>query len=439
MGAAAAARVALSLIRGDGPAVLPGEWAQLKRADLERLIRRARPVAATALLDAGDWMAASDAAATALERDPYDEGALRVLLRAQVMGGRVAAALAAYASTRERLADELGTDPSRETEALQLAILRGELAPPGPVPAPASLGLVGRDDELGYLDAVAVRARGGGVEVVVIDGEAGIGKTTLLRTWAERRAAAGDTVLMATCGQLDQALPLDALLSGLAALLRRLGPEVTADLLGGDEPVLGPLLAPGPAVQARSGLADSMLGPAVLYAALVRVLGRLTGRGPLVVAIDDAHLAGPALPDWLRFVLRGAVPLAVVAAVRPGEGEPLPATGFIHLDVLGRDAAAELVGLARVDELYERSKGHPLFLTELAQQAAGGPLPASLVESVSARCDDLGPAGVLLRTAAVIGPELDIDLLAAVLGRGVVDLLDDAERAVPVRFVACFA
>ena len=439
VGAAAAARVALSLIRGGGPAPLPGEWAQLKRADLERLIRRARQVAAAALLDAGDWMAAADAAATALEHDPYDEAALRVLLRAQVMGGRVAAALAAYAQARERLADELGTDPSPETEALQLAILRGELAPPGPAPAPASPGLVGRDEELGYLDTVAVRARSG-VEVVVIDGEAGIGKTTLLRTWAGRRTAAGDTVLLATCGQLDQALPLDAVLAGLAALLRRLGPEAAADLLGGDEPVLGPLLGPalgpGPAAGARPVLADSTLGPAVLYAALVRVLGRLTGRGPLVVAIDDAHLAGRALPDWLRFVRRGGVPLAVVAAVRAGAGEPLPATGFIHLGVLGRDAAAELVGRARVSELYERSQGHPLFLTELAQQAAGGPLPASLVESVSARCDDLGPAGALLRTAAVIGPTLDIDLLAAVLGRGVVDLLDDAERAVAGQFLA---
>ena len=42
-------------------------------------------------------------------------------------------------------------------------------------------------------------------------------------------------------------------------------------------------------------LADGMLGPAVLYAALVRVLDRLAERGPLVVAIDDAHLAGQAL------------------------------------------------------------------------------------------------------------------------------------------------
>src|SRR5208282_3433752 len=99
-------------------------------------------------------------------------------------------------------------------------------------------------------------------------------------------------------------------------------------------------------------LADSMLGPAVLYSALVQALSRLTERAPLVVLVDDAHLAGPALPDWLRFLQREDISVTVVAAVRSGEGEPLPATASIHLDALSRDAAAELVGPGRVDELY---------------------------------------------------------------------------------------
>jgi DNA-binding SARP family transcriptional activator/tetratricopeptide (TPR) repeat protein len=455
MGAVAAARVALSLIRGEGPQPLPGQWAQLKQAELDRLIGRARLVAATALLEAGDWMAAADAASAATQRDPYDEAALRILLRAYVMGGRMAGALALYASARQRMADELGTDPSPETAALYTAILRGELAGPArPSPAAAS-GVVGRDEELSGLEAIAARARGsragargsqagargsqaGAAEVVVIDGEAGIGKTTLLRAWAQRRAAAGDTVLIASCGPLDRSLPLDALLTALAGLLRELGPDVTADLLGDDASILAPLLGAGPRTPSRRAppmLADSTLGPAVLYAALVRVLGRLTERMPLTVIIDDAHLAGPALADWLRFVRREQAAVAVVAAVRTGEGEPLPATAFIHLGALDRDAAAELVGPGRVDALYARSKGHPLFLTELAQQAAGTELPASLVESVSARCDELGTAGMLLRTAAVIGPELDVDLLAAVLGRPALSLLDDAERAVAKQFL----
>jgi DNA-binding SARP family transcriptional activator/tetratricopeptide (TPR) repeat protein len=435
-GAAAAARVALSLLRGSGPGPAPGEWAQLRLAALERLAARARRVAAVALLEAGDWMAACDAAEQALDHDPYDEGALRILLRGHVCGGRVAAALASYTSARQRLADELGTDPSPETAALFTAILRGELAPPAPVPASGSPAVVGRDGELASLDAVAMRARTGRVEVAVIDGDAGIGKTALVRAWAARREAAGDTVLVASCGPLDRGMPLDALFRALAALLRRLGPDRAADLLGPDEPLLGPLLALTPAPRLLPVLTDGMLGPAVLYAALLGVLRRLAGSGPVVVVVDDAHLAGPALPDWVRFTQRAEVPLALVLAIRPGEGEPLPATAFVHLGALDREAAAELVGPARIEELYQRSKGHPLFLTELAQQVAGAELPASLVESVSARCDELGPAGALLRTAAVIGPRLDLELLAAVLGRPAVELLDDAEQATARQLLA---
>ena len=308
--------------------------------------------------------------------------------------------------------------------------------PPAPVPAAGTSGVVGRDGELACLDAIAMRARAGPVEVVVVDGEAGIGKTTLIRAWAARRVAAGDTVLLASCGRLDRAMPLDALLGEFTALLRRLGPEDSSELLGSDSVLLGPLLGVTPGPRPLLELTDGLLGPAVLYAALLRVLGRMAARGPVVVVIDDAHLAGPALPDWVRFAQRGEMPLTVVLAIRPGEGEPLPATELVHLGGLDRRAAAELVGPARLDELYLRSKGHPLFLTELAQQAPSAELPTSLVESVSARCDELGPAGTLLRTAAVIGPRLDFDLLSAVLGRPVLELLDDAERAAARQLLA---
>jgi tetratricopeptide (TPR) repeat protein len=439
LGAAAAARVVLSLLRGYSPPSVPGEWAQLRLAELDRLAVRARRLAATALLEAGDWMTAADAATEAVDADPFDESSLRVLLRAYVAGGRSAAALAAYARAREHLAAELGTDPSPETVALYTAILRGDVPSPAPAAGRGAPGLVGRDDELAYLDAMAARASAGSAEIVVVDGEAGIGKTALLNAWAGRRAAAGETVLMASCGPLDAAMPLDALLGALAELLRRVGPDAGAGLLGEDAPRLAPLLG---AVPLGSGSppvpvpADGLLGPAVLYAALVRVIARLARAGPLVVVIDDAHLAGPALANWLGFARREMMPALVVAAVRSGEGPPVPATAFVHLGALGREAAAELVGPARADELYERSKGHPLFLTELAQQASRADLPASLVESVSARCDELGPAGALLRAAAVIGPELDIDLLAALLGRPAVDLLDDAERASATQLLA---
>jgi DNA-binding SARP family transcriptional activator/tetratricopeptide (TPR) repeat protein len=455
IGAAAAARIVLSLVRGAGRPPPPGDWAQLRRAEIDRLTGRARLAAAAALLEAGDWMAACDTANGALERDPYEEAALRILLRGYVMGGQTATALAAYASARERLADDLGADPSPETAALYTAILRGELPTTATPPAIDRVPLVGRNEELAFLDATAMRARqgsihqsggqqGGGqqsrvaqgrVELVIIEGEAGIGKTTLLRAFAARRESAGDIVLMARCGQLDRSMPLDALLTSLAALLRRLGTETTADVLGADAAVLAPLLGLVRDPRPLSALADSMLGPAVVYSALARVLERLSARGPLVMLIDDVHLGGRALRDLLQFIRRGEVAGTVVAAIRTGEGELLPADALIRLDALGREAAVELVGAARVDALYARSRGHPLFLTELAQQASGAELPASLVESLSARCDELNSTGHMLRTAAIVGPELDLDLLAAVLGRPLIELLNDAEQAVAKQFL----
>jgi len=166
VGAASAARVALSLALGAAPAGAQGEWARLRLADLERLIGRARREAAEALLEVGDWTAATDAAAAALRDDPYDEAALRALLRAFVMGGQVAAALAAYAAAAERLADDLGADPAPETTALHSAILRGELTSAEPLqrrPEPGQV--VGRADELNHLDVIAGRARSGSTEV----------------------------------------------------------------------------------------------------------------------------------------------------------------------------------------------------------------------------------------------------------------------------------
>jgi DNA-binding SARP family transcriptional activator len=434
VGAAAAARVALSLLRGAGPVQPPGEWAGLRRAALDRLIGRARLTAGDALLAAGDWMAAADTAAAALEHEPYEEAALRTLMRAYLAGGQAATALAVYARARERLAEDLGADPSAETAQLHAAILAGELQSAAQPPAPPG-DIVGRGDELAFLDACAARLRAR-TEIIVVDGEPGIGKTSLLRAWAARQSAAGVTVLVASCGQLDAAMPLDALLGSLAGLLRRSGPDDAAELLGDQAPLLGPMLGLSAGPRPLQVLADSMLGPAVLYGALASVLSRLAERAPLAVVLDDGHLGGRALRDFLNFLRRQGPPVLIVAAIRTGAGEPLPATSVINLDVLDRAAAAELVGSERLDALYGRSRGNPLFLTELAQQAADAQLPSSLVESVSARCDELGRAGALLRTAAVIGSELDLDLIAAVLGRPVVELLDDSDLAVSHQFLA---
>ncbi|NYI43812.1 DNA-binding SARP family transcriptional activator [Nocardioides aromaticivorans] len=421
--AASAARAALALLRGPVPEVrAEADWAAAEWAAATRLVQRARRVAAAALLEAGEWRDALELASADLVADPLDEQAARTAMRAHAAAGRPAQALTVYADLRATLADELGTDPAGETAALHTAILRGDL----PVVRAAARvpALVGRDSQSAHLDSLVGRAAAERApRVALVSGEAGIGKTTLLATWAAARRAAGDRVLVGTCRPLDRAAPLDVVLSAIAAHLK----DGDGDrLLAGDAAVLAPLL--GSAVPGTHSV-DPALGPSVLYGAVTRVLGRIAGDRVVVVVVDDAHLAGPTLGDWLAYLARRPLPVVVVLGARPDEGPASPATDHVGLGPLDRAHVAALVGERRADELHARSGGHPLFLAELAS-VPSGELPESLVAAVTARCDDLGSAGDLVRTAAVLGGDLDIDLLAGVLGRSTLDVLTDAERAV---------
>jgi len=447
-----AARAALVLARG-APTTLDtdAEWVAAEISALRRLVLKARRVAAVALLESGNWLEAADLVSADLEQDPYDEHAARLLMRANVAGGRPGAALAVYAELRDRLLEELGADPAPETSALHTAVLRGEVgAPVLEAPGIPALRLVGRDAELLRLDEIAERAREGHVEIVVVTGEAGVGKTTLVRAWSARRGQAGDTLISGTCGQLDRSVPLDAPILALTEHLRRLDRAEATRLLGPEASLLAPLLGlatPGPRdldAANRTGvgtfrstgaeestsltLADGVVGPAMLFTALTAVLRRLAQVSPVLLVIDDAHLSGPALIEWLRFLRRSSLPLVVVAAVRAGEGDPLPGTEVIEVRPLDLASTAQLVGPERAERLFAHSLGNPLFLTELAA-AGGAVLPDSLVGAVSARCDELGDAGAVLRAAALLDHHLDLDLLAAVLSRPVIAVLDDVELA----------
>jgi len=429
-GAVAASRVALSLIRGpvpDPPSDI--DWAGADVEAATRLVRRARRIAAAAMLDAGEWPDALDLAATDLHADPYDEEAVRLVMRAHVAAGRPSAALAAYAVLRETLADELGADPAPETTELNASVLRGDADVVRPSASAPEPGLVGRRTELDQLDALADAIGDNPVRVVSVVGEAGIGKTTLLQAWTRRRAARGDIVLTGTCGALDDAAPLDVVLGAIAEHLRR-SPDPDA-LLGEDRAVLAPLL--GASLDDRPGTRhgpDPVLGPATLYAAITAVLDRIAGEQGAILAVDDAHLAGPALADWAAFAVRRPARLLVVAAARAAEGTPIPASTTLTIQPLDLAETAELVGSQRADDLHSRTGGNPLFLSELAStDPADDAVPLSLVSVVEARCNQLGPAAEALRAAAVLGTELDIDLLATVLGRSSLEVLADAELA----------
>ena len=425
-GAVAAARLGLALIRGPGPEVpSDADWVTAEVASVDRLVRRARRIAATTLLAVGSWVEALELAAADTLADPFDEESVRTVMRAEVAGGRPALALAAYADLRATLAEQLGTDPAPETEALHTALLRGDL--PASAPARVAPALVGRGSQLAHLDGLVRRvAADGAPRAVRVSGEAGIGKTTLLSTWSAARRERGDLVLHGSCGALDRSAPLDVVLSALGEHLRGYSDMTT--VLGREAALLGPLLgtAAGPSTPRP---ADPTLGPAVLYAALTAVLARLAADRCVVLVVDDAHLAGEALADWVGYVLRRRLALLLVLGARPAEGPAFPTTDHVGVGPLDREQVAEIVGADRADDLFRRSGGHPLFLTELAAVPSGD-LPPSLVAAITARCDQLGGAGDLVRASAVLGGDLDVELLAGVLGRSALDALADVERAV---------
>jgi DNA-binding SARP family transcriptional activator len=431
--ARAAARSALALVRGELLADEPGAvWAEANCAAVARTVARARWIGAEAALAAGDHGDAAALAEGALDHDPYDEAALRVLMRAYAAAGRPASALAGYARVRERLSEDLGVDPAPETDELHTLILLSDTAPAGTAsiaPPPSMPRLVGRDTYVAALNGWLTRARAGESVLVLVEGEAGIGKTTLVTHWSNGLQAEA-LVISGRCDELGRDLPLQPILDGLEAHLRTMDSSQIQAVLAEAEPVLGPLLgrfnaaaAPGPTT-----VADATAGRALLFAALLATIERAAGHRPVVLIVEDVHLAGASTIEWLRFAVRRGVRLLVVATRRP-EGPTFGPATLLTLGPLDLESVAELVGEERAPELHARSGGHPLFLHELAH-ATSADLPTSVREAVVARVDRVGEAAPTLRAAAILGSEVDVDLLAGVLDLPVKTLLDhlDAGR-----------
>lgn len=422
---------ALALSRGpllpDEPAA---DWLEGERTAAARTAVTVLRTNAEIALAADDPWSAADSAWAAVGEDPFDEAAVRLLMRALAASGRPAQAITAYARTQERLRDELGVDPAPETTQVYLAILQApSVAAPEPI-RPHTLP--GRAEELAALDRALAQARNGRAVSVRIAGEGGIGKTRLLDTWAS--AQRDVAILRAAASELGGGLPLQPLLDAVAVHIRR-NPDVDPGLLG---PLLGPFLGrlPGDASthsdgQALTIFADPGAGRAVLFAAMDAVMARLAERGPVVLMVDDGHWLDRTSLAWLQHAPRRLAdePVLLVVAYRPGEGSTPPGEHDLTLGPLSLRDTAEVVGEARAKELHARSGGHPLFLVELAS-AGRDELPASLRDSVADRCDRSGEAAATLRAAAVLGPEVDLDLLSAVLDSSPSALLDHLEEGV---------
>lgn len=428
-------------------------WAAPEVARLTELRLAAVEAYAAAQVELGRY----SIAIAALERHFGDclvhEGAAAVLATALYRAGRQTDALDALRRTRKHLLDELGLQPGRMLRDLERDILRhaDQLEQSRPQlraqpPTPEGRGRVdraayGRTEELGLIDEAARGVAAGRSAVLWIGGEAGSGKTTLAATAAARLRASGWRTVHGRCPEADAAP------AGWAWT------EVLRDLIdsgaAADRDALAPLLHDGAAAET---------GTFWLGQAVADVLSAVARRRPLAVVLDDLHRTDGLTLELLRLVADRITDgrVLVIGTYRSAEdrGELEVARAALtvhtaaHLVLGGLDAAATAAlaadcGLTAASGevlrlLRERTGGNPLFVRELARLiAAEGPdavwasVPVGVRDVLRRRLARLpGPTVTALRTAAVLGRDIDVDLLAELGPSDPEQLLDALEPAV---------
>ena len=247
------------------------------------------------------------------------------------------------------------------------------------------------------LEGVRETRRG---RTVVVAGEAGVGKTSLVRSF---------------CADHDERV---AILAGNCEALfapRSLGPVLDiADAVGGE-------------------LRDALTGDAQLHDIVTALLSEVRKRAPAVLVVEDLHWADEATLDVLRLVIRKVqdVPVLVLVTHRDDELErthPLrrvlgelatdDSVRHVNLVPLSPDAVAELAAPHAVDagELYRMTAGNPFFVVEALASGVDG-IPGTVRDAVLARGARLSPtANVVLEAAALTPPHAELWLLEALVG-----------------------
>jgi DNA-binding CsgD family transcriptional regulator len=258
------------------------------------------------------------------------------------------------------------------------------------------ISLLEREEELERLTQAIDRARSGLGSVVLIGGEAGIGKTSLVRAVRERERERA-SFLIGACEPLSVPVPLGP----LREVVEAAGGGDLIDVGSDDRLVLGR-----------------------------EVLAALSAKAPAVAVVEDAHWADPLTLDVLRVLARRVEEIGVVIVVtyRDDEVEAHPALGLflgdlasipglerIALRPLSESAVQDLARPKGLDaaELARVTGGNPFLVVESV--AAGSGLPASVRDAALARVGRLsGSARAAVDVAAVVGQRFDAALLQAV-------------------------
>ncbi len=288
---------------------------------------------------AGDGERASDTVSRWLSFDPLNEEGYRRLMRLRFSQGDRAGALRAYANGRAVLAEQLQVEPEPETVALAKRIrhtapvrspqLQPPHASPGQPPANLLDGpLLGRTAEFGTLIERYQRVHAGQPQLVLLQGETGIGKTRLASEFVGWVQAQGADVLAGRALQTGRQLPYQSLID---VLRHRLEQEHAPDDLLSDvwladlSRLLPELRDRYPDLPVPS--TDEALGHNRLFEATARLVQVWAARRPLVLLLDDMQWADTATLDLLLYLARSLAeqpaPVLLLLNLRAG-ADPLP-------------------------------------------------------------------------------------------------------------------
>ena len=289
---------------------------------------------------------------------------------------------------------------------------------------------VGRTKELGLLRSALEATEAGRSTVVVLHGEAGVGKTRTVEEFAEQARASGTQVLWGACHERDSPFPLSPWGEAIDGGLEGLNREQRDELVGPDAGVLSALTPridrPAPNGSPVSGAPDILS----LSGAVARFLDA-AGSFPVLV-LDDLQWAAPASLGLFCYVAHGPAKAMIVAVYRGREldiSDPLARClgevnrsrpcEYIRLTGLQRpDANALLKEVSRAalepqaaTAIYDASDGNPFYLLTLGRSPAAGGAPGDLDwhspepirQSVAVRLADLSiPAQHLVGRASIL-------------------------------------
>ena len=300
--------------------------------------------------------------------------------------------------------------------------------------------LLERAEELAAVDAAIASAKGGAGRLAIIEGPAGIGKTSLLAEGRVRAATSGLTVLYARASELEAAFSFGVVRQLFEAAVATASGEAQSRLLSDAAAPAARLFGSG---TAERGSDEDVYA---LLHGLYWLTVNLAESGPLALAIDDLQWSDASSLRWLAYLARrlDGVPACVLATLRPVEDEhPLvaelladPATATVRPHALSAPSVADLVRQelgADAEESFslachQATAGNPLLLRELLRTLAAedvAPVEASVpvvdrlapdavTRSVRLRLGRLSPeAARLARAVAVLGDRAERDQAAA--------------------------